>query len=133
MPLSALAPAVGCEGVAGSAVGEWAFCLCKLDASTLSLTLLLSPSLSRRQFETFSYLPPLTADQIARQVDYIVDNGWTPCLEFAEEKQAYVSSESTMRMAGVSAVSATWVVCWLGNRGRACRRTGCLWMDRVIS
>ncbi|GBF99887.1 metal-nicotianamine transporter-like, partial [Raphidocelis subcapitata] len=31
-------------------------------------------------FETFSYLPPLTDDQISRQVDYIVNNGWTPCL-----------------------------------------------------
>ena len=26
-------------------------------------------------FETFSYLPPLTNDQIARQVDFVVANG----------------------------------------------------------
>lgn len=38
-----------------------------------------TPSFSpraRRQFETFSYLPPLTADQIAKQVDYIVSTRW---------------------------------------------------------
>ena len=29
-------------------------------------------------FETFSYLPPLTNEQIARQVDYIVGNGERP-------------------------------------------------------
>ena len=39
-------------------------------------------------------------------MDYIVANGWTPCLEFAEENQAYVSSESTVRFGAVSAVSA---------------------------
>ena len=38
-----------------------------------------SPPMSCRQFETFSYLPPLTTDQIARQVDYIVYNGEGCC------------------------------------------------------
>ena len=75
---------------------------CTQLAHTFPLSL---PFLPRRQFETFSYLPPLTADQIAKQVDYIVSNGWTPCLEFAEEKQAYVSSESTVRFGPVTAVS----------------------------
>jgi ribulose-bisphosphate carboxylase small chain len=57
---------------------------------------------NNKQFETFSYLPPLTSDQIARQVDYIVGNGWVPCLEFAEADQAYVMSTSTIRFKGVS-------------------------------
>nr|1UZH_C Chain C, RIBULOSE BISPHOSPHATE CARBOXYLASE SMALL CHAIN 2, RIBULOSE BISPHOSPHATE CARBOXYLASE SMALL CHAIN [Chlamydomonas reinhardtii]1UZH_F Chain F, RIBULOSE BISPHOSPHATE CARBOXYLASE SMALL CHAIN 2, RIBULOSE BISPHOSPHATE CARBOXYLASE SMALL CHAIN [Chlamydomonas reinhardtii]1UZH_I Chain I, RIBULOSE BISPHOSPHATE CARBOXYLASE SMALL CHAIN 2, RIBULOSE BISPHOSPHATE CARBOXYLASE SMALL CHAIN [Chlamydomonas reinhardtii]1UZH_J Chain J, RIBULOSE BISPHOSPHATE CARBOXYLASE SMALL CHAIN 2, RIBULOSE BISPHOSPHATE CAR len=39
---------------------------------------------NNKMFETFSYLPPLTDEQIAAQVDYIVANGWIPCLEFAE-------------------------------------------------
>ena len=30
-------------------------------------------------FETFSFLPPLTDAEIARQVDYIVVNGWSEC------------------------------------------------------
>jgi|EP00879_Flechtneria_rotunda_P000010 ribulose-bisphosphate carboxylase small chain len=57
---------------------------------------------NNKMFETFSYLPPLSDDQIARQVDYIVNNGWTPCLEFSEPEIAYTGSESTARMGPVS-------------------------------
>jgi len=56
-------------------------------------------------FETFSYLPPLTDDQIAKQVDYIVGNRWTPCLEFAEARQAYVDDVSNVRFGGNSGPS----------------------------
>lgn len=56
-------------------------------------------------FETFSYLPPLTDNQIAAQVDYIVNNGWTPCLEFSESDLAYVNNANVVRFQGVSAVS----------------------------
>lgn len=31
--------------------------------------------LDNKYFETFSYLPPLTDDEIAKQIDYIVNNG----------------------------------------------------------
>ena len=57
---------------------------------------------NNKMFETFSYLPPLSDDQIARQVDYIVNNGWTPCLEFSEADIAYISSVNTGRMGAVS-------------------------------
>ncbi|KAK3253471.1 hypothetical protein CYMTET_37279 [Cymbomonas tetramitiformis] len=40
-------------------------------------------------FETMSYLPPLTNEEISRQVTYITSNGWTPCLEFSESDMAY--------------------------------------------
>ena len=60
-------------------------------------------------FETFSYLPPLSDDQIARQVDYIVNNGWTPCLEFSEPELAYVSSASCNRMGAVTSVSTLFL------------------------
>ena len=53
-------------------------------------------------FETFSFLPPLSNDEISKQVAYIVNNGWTPCLEFAEPEQAYVSSENSIRYGPVS-------------------------------
>ena len=52
----------------------------------------LSESRLRRYFETLSYLPPLTQEQIAKQVDYIVGNGWTPSLEFSDVEFAYVAS-----------------------------------------
>ncbi len=34
------------------------------------------------KFETLSYLPQLTPDQIASQIDYMLANKWIPCLEF---------------------------------------------------
>ena len=55
---------------------------------------------SCRMFETFSFLPPLTNNQIAKQVEYIVANGWTPCLEFAAENDAYVQDKSQVRFGG---------------------------------
>lgn len=55
-----------------------------------------------RMFETLSYLPPMTNDQIGRQVDYITGNGWVPCLEFASQDKAYVSSASCIRFGPVN-------------------------------
>ncbi|KAJ1277925.1 hypothetical protein BS78_04G040000 [Paspalum vaginatum] len=34
------------------------------------------------RYETLSYLPPLTEESIAREVDFIMAKGWVPCLEF---------------------------------------------------
>jgi len=48
-------------------------------------------------FETFSFLPPLTHSEIARQVDYIIANGWTGCLEFADSDCAYVQDKANVR------------------------------------
>lgn len=57
-----------------------------------------------RFFETLSFLPPLSQDEIARQVEYIVNNGWTPCLEFANPDEAYVSSANCVRFGVVATV-----------------------------
>jgi ribulose-bisphosphate carboxylase small chain len=57
---------------------------------------------NNKQYETFSYLPALTSEQIARQVDYVINNGWTPCLEFADPKNSFVSNENTVRFSGVA-------------------------------
>jgi ribulose-bisphosphate carboxylase small chain len=37
-----------------------------------------------RKFETFSYLPPMTAEQIKKQVEFIVKKGWNPAIEHTE-------------------------------------------------
>ena len=37
-----------------------------------------------RKFETFSYLPAMTTDQIRKQVEYIVKKGWNPAIEHTE-------------------------------------------------
>ena len=34
------------------------------------------------RFETLSYLPPLTEDDIIKQIDYMLSKGWFPCIEF---------------------------------------------------
>nr|P16131.1 RecName: Full=Ribulose bisphosphate carboxylase small subunit, chloroplastic 3; Short=RuBisCO small subunit 3; Flags: Precursor [Acetabularia peniculus]CAA36105.1 ribulose bisphosphate carboxylase, small subunit precursor [Acetabularia peniculus] len=57
---------------------------------------------NNKMFETFSYLPPLTDEQISKQVDYILANSWTPCLEFAASDQAYAGNENCIRMGPVS-------------------------------
>ena len=51
-------------------------------------------------FETLSFLPPLSADEIARQVDYVIQNNWTPCLEFSEPEFAYVQALNTNHIRG---------------------------------
>lgn len=37
-----------------------------------------------RKFETFSYLPAMSEDEIKKQVQYIVDQGWNPAIEHTE-------------------------------------------------
>ena len=37
-----------------------------------------------RKFETFSYLPPMTTEQIKKQVEFIVKKGWNPAIEHTE-------------------------------------------------
>jgi len=37
-----------------------------------------------RRYETLSYLPPLTDVQINRQIEYILEQGFIPAIEFSE-------------------------------------------------
>jgi ribulose-bisphosphate carboxylase small chain len=37
-----------------------------------------------RRFETLSYLPPLSDAQIVKQIQYILDQGYIPGVEFSE-------------------------------------------------
>ena len=41
-----------------------------------------------RKMETFSYLPQLTDEEIRKQVQYIVDQGWQPAIEHTEPERA---------------------------------------------
>jgi ribulose-bisphosphate carboxylase small chain len=49
-------------------------------------------------FETFSFLPPLSDAEVAKQVDYITRSGWVPGLEFSDAAHAYVGDESSVRI-----------------------------------
>merc|ERR1712072_1360071 len=42
-----------------------------------------------KMFETFSFLPPLSDADLTKQVQYLLNNGWTPCLEFEDPAHAY--------------------------------------------
>ena len=41
-----------------------------------------------RKFETLSYLPPLTDEQVRAEVEYIVSKGWNPAIEHTEPENA---------------------------------------------
>ena len=56
-------------------------------------------------FETMSYLPPLSDREISAQVDFLVNSGFTPCIEFAAENEGFVSSDSCIRFSGGSTVT----------------------------
>jgi ribulose-bisphosphate carboxylase small chain len=42
-----------------------------------------------RKFETFSYLPAMSTEQIRAQVAYIVKRGWNPAVEHTEPQNAF--------------------------------------------
>ena len=41
-----------------------------------------------QRYETFSYLPSLTADEIKSQIQYIISQGWNPAVEHVEPERA---------------------------------------------
>ncbi|GAV68963.1 RuBisCO_small domain-containing protein/RbcS domain-containing protein [Cephalotus follicularis] len=43
------------------------------------------PTVGLKKFETLSYLPDLTPEALAKQVDYLLRNNLIPCLEFELE------------------------------------------------
>ncbi|OIW02274.1 hypothetical protein TanjilG_15157 [Lupinus angustifolius] len=43
------------------------------------------PPVGLKKYETLSYLPPLSIESLAKEVDYLIRNGWVPCLEFELE------------------------------------------------
>ncbi|KAJ8751108.1 hypothetical protein K2173_016289 [Erythroxylum novogranatense] len=49
--------------------------------------------INNKKFETLSYLPPLSDESIAREIDYMLKKGWIPCLEFDE--MGYVRRENS--------------------------------------
>jgi ribulose-bisphosphate carboxylase small chain len=44
----------------------------------------------KRYFETMSYLPPLTDLEITKQVQYMLDKGYIPAIEFNETSEPTV-------------------------------------------
>jgi ribulose-bisphosphate carboxylase small chain len=42
-----------------------------------------------RKFETFSYLPAMSEENIKKQVAYLVNKGWNPAIEHTEPENAF--------------------------------------------
>ncbi|MFN4263367.1 MAG: ribulose bisphosphate carboxylase small subunit [Thioalkalivibrionaceae bacterium] len=42
----------------------------------------------QKRFETFSYLPAMNADQVRRQIEYCLAQGWNPAVEHCEVDKA---------------------------------------------
>ena len=51
-----------------------------------------------KMFETFSFLPPLSDAEISKQVQYLLNNGWTPCIEFEDSAHAYTDGHGWANM-----------------------------------
>ena len=52
--------------------------------------------IDNKKYETLSFLPPLTDAEVAKQVEYCVASGWTPCIEFECEKGFVYRGEDVM-------------------------------------
>ncbi|CAI5525726.1 unnamed protein product [Closterium sp. Naga37s-1] len=63
------------------------------NSSRVSCMKVWSP-INNPRFETLSYLPALSEDMIAKQIRYMLKNGWVPCLEFDASGVVYRENNS---------------------------------------
>ena len=42
-----------------------------------------------RKYETFSYLPAMSGDQVRRQIEYMIGQGWNPAIEHVHPERAF--------------------------------------------
>jgi ribulose-bisphosphate carboxylase small chain len=72
-----------------------------------------------RRYETLSYLPPMSDVQISKQIQYILDQGFFPCIEFNETADPKDHYWTMWKLPLFSATSAQEVL----NEVQACRST----------
>jgi len=82
-----------------------------------------------RRFGTFSYLPPLSAEQIERQVAYMLARGWSCSVEHVEPARAtstywYMWKLPMFGERDVAAVMAEVAACGQANPGDLIRLVG---------
>ena len=82
-----------------------------------------------RRMGTFSYLPPMTPDEIRAQVDWIVQNGWNPGIEHTEPQFAgsnywYMWKLPMFGETDVDAIMAELEACHTANPGNHVRLLG---------
>jgi ribulose bisphosphate carboxylase small subunit len=42
------------------------------------------PIEGKKKFETLSYLPDLSPEELLKQIEYLIRSNWIPCLEFSK-------------------------------------------------
>ncbi|MBD1920701.1 ribulose bisphosphate carboxylase small subunit [Microcoleus sp. FACHB-831] len=70
-----------------------------------------------RRYETLSYLPPLSDSQINKQVQYILDQGYIPAVEFSESSAPEMHYWTLWKLPLFNAGTPTEVL----NEVKACR------------
>jgi ribulose-bisphosphate carboxylase small chain len=78
---------------------------------------------------TFSYLPPMTPQQVRKQVEYILARGWNPAIEHTEAGRAAGSYWSMWKLplfgeTSVEHVLAEAEACHKANPGHVVRLIG---------
>ena len=78
---------------------------------------------------TFSYLPPMTRQQVRKQVEYILARGWNPAIEHTEAARAPGSYWSMWKLPmfgerSVERVLAEAEACRKANPGHVVRLIG---------
>ncbi|KAF3679514.1 Ribulose bisphosphate carboxylase small chain, chloroplastic [Capsicum annuum] len=53
------------------------------------------PPINKKKYETLSYLPDLSDEQLLKEIEYLLQKGWVPCLEF-ETEHGFVYREHHM-------------------------------------
>merc|ERR1712146_364018 len=48
-----------------------------------------------KKFECLSYLPPLSDEDVAKQIQYLLNQGWSPCIEFAAPEASEADQNSS--------------------------------------
>lgn len=82
-----------------------------------------------RRYETFSYLPPMDASEVRRQVSHILSSGWTCAIEHVEPNRAgdsywYMWKLPLFGMDSTDAVMAELNACRNANPGHHIRLMG---------
>ncbi|KUJ85479.1 ribulose 1,5-bisphosphate carboxylase small subunit [Ruegeria marisrubri] len=82
-----------------------------------------------RKMGTFSYLPEMTPEEIRKQVEWIVKNGWNPAIEHTEPEHAsdyywYMWKLPMFGETDVDAILAELEACHEANPGNHIRLIG---------
>lgn len=70
-----------------------------------------------RRYETLSYLPPLSDSQISKQLQYILDQGFIPAVEFSDNSEPEQHYWTLWKLPLFNATSTSEIL----NEVKACR------------